>query len=156
MVHGVPPHCGFSPQTSQPKVDPKCGTTLLSHGRWWEAWLHTFLLQLQRIFCNSIFGGGPRSLLWHYHGWGMHLVHERIKVLQGYLGPCEICLPELGGCQSYILPWRDYHEFWFKLIEFYGPFQDRMLNQQSAQLTSQDWNLAMVLVSLVLSHEYYP
>lgn len=31
------------------------------------------------------------------------------------------------------------HDLWFKLIEFYGPFQDRMLNQQSTQLTSQEW-----------------
>jgi hypothetical protein len=32
-----------------------------------------------------------------------------------------------------------YHDFWFDLITFYGPFRDRTLNQQSAHLTSQGW-----------------
>ena len=32
-----------------------------------------------------------------------------------------------------------HHDFWLKLIKFYGPFRERMLNQQNAYLTSQKW-----------------
>ena len=32
-----------------------------------------------------------------------------------------------------------YHNFWIKLLEFYGLFREKMLNQQNAQLTLQEW-----------------
>ena len=32
-----------------------------------------------------------------------------------------------------------HHGFWLKLTEFYGPLHDWMINQQNAQLTSQEW-----------------
>ena len=32
-----------------------------------------------------------------------------------------------------------YHDFWVKLLDIYGPFRDRMLSLQSAQLTSEEW-----------------
>lgn len=32
-----------------------------------------------------------------------------------------------------------YNDFWVQLVEFYGPFCDRMLIQHGAQLTSKDW-----------------
>jgi hypothetical protein len=32
-----------------------------------------------------------------------------------------------------------HRDFWIKLTEYYGPFRERMLNQQNALLTSQEW-----------------
>ena len=32
-----------------------------------------------------------------------------------------------------------YYEFWVKLVEFYGPFRDRMCGQHKAQPTPPKW-----------------
>lgn len=32
-----------------------------------------------------------------------------------------------------------YHDLWVNILEFYRPFCDGLLNQQDAQLTSQEW-----------------
>lgn len=66
-AHGVPNLCGWFPYNSLTKVDPKSGTTLTNHERWWQIQLHTSFSQSQKILCNSIFGGG-----WNTNVFTMH------------------------------------------------------------------------------------
>lgn len=87
----------------------------------------------RRYFVTQVVveGGIPRPSLWHYHEYGINLEPEWFNIFKRYLRPKEIWYHELKGCQGKF--YLEVHcDYWLKLIEFYKPFREYMLNPQNA------------------------
>ena len=89
-----------SPQISPLSVGPKFDTRSPNHGRWWQIRLHFSLHQFQRIFCNSICGGGWNTKVFTLalpQAWPPTLYRKGLRYFWDIWDPMWY---ELEGCQS--------------------------------------------------------
>ena len=142
MIHGVYPLCGYSPQISSTKG----GTKVWHHNT--QSWkvmarMITYLppptpediLQLSlwwRMEYQSIFFCITTSRALTLYG-------KVLRYFRDIWGPGRYEVHNWEAAKGKLSHDKIYHDFWIKLLEFYGLSHDRMLNQQITQLTSQKW-----------------
>ena len=101
-------------------LPPPTPEDILQLSLWWRTEYQSICFGITTSRALTLYGKVVRYF-WDIWDPGRYVVHNW-EVVKGKLSHDEI-----------------YHGFWIRLLEFYGPSRDRMLNQQIAQPTSQNW-----------------